>query len=293
MPSPHLDALNRDGFVLIPSLLSPSQLTSLRAASEQAVTTARSGAWPWVRTLPKQFPPWTIPAGQNPAADGIWGVQFLMHPSLPASQLFTSHYFSEPVIAIVKELLQCEDSDLVMELFNLLVRPDRDFELRWHRDDIPATASAAEELARLSEPAWHAQWNLALYDDDSLIVVPGSHKRARTQAERDAGPFEKGIPGEARVQVKAGDAVFYDNNILHRGVYDCAKERMTLHGSMGHRGGSVLRARNVLQHGIGEWVKDVDLAGLEGEERRRAESMRESLLRMGVENSEVGFSLEG
>ncbi|KAI9051229.1 hypothetical protein LZ554_005330 [Drepanopeziza brunnea f. sp. 'monogermtubi'] len=291
--STHLESLTRDGFVLIPSLLTPSQIATLRAASTEVITTARAGNWPFVRTLPKQFPPWPIPAGANPAENGIWGVQFLMHPHLPNSKTFVSNYFSTPIISVVKELLECEDEDLVMELFNILVRPDRDFELRWHRDDIPSTATAEEELERLREPAWHAQWNLALWDDDSLIVVPGSHKRARTEIERDADPFEKGIPGEIRVQMKAGDVVFYNNNILHRGAYVSGKERMTLHGSMGHRKGSLLRARNVLQHGIGEWVADIDLSGLEGEERHRAESMRERLIQLGADNTDVGFSLEG
>ncbi|KAE8453728.1 hypothetical protein EG329_009239 [Mollisiaceae sp. DMI_Dod_QoI] len=288
-----LDSLNRDGFVLIPSVLTPEQLSTLRSASAETISLARSGNWPYVRTLPKQFPPWTIEPGANPAAGGIWGVQFLMHPSLPNSSTFVKSYFSSGITDVVKELLECEDEELVMELFNILIRPDRDFELRWHRDDIPATASAEEELERLREPAWHAQWNMALYDDDSLIVVPGSHTRARTQVERNAGPFEKGLPGEIKVRMKPGDVVFYNNNILHRGAYVSTKERMTLHGSMGHVGGSRLRSRNVLQHGIGEWVEQVDFSALDEAERKRADGMRERLIKMGRESGDVGYSLEG
>ncbi len=246
-----------------------------------------------MRTLPKQFPPWTIPDGSNPAEQGIWGVQFLMHPSLPESATFVNNYFSSPIINVVKQLLQCSDEDLVLELFNLLIRPDRDFELRWHRDDIPSTATAEEEMERLGKPAWHAQWNLALWDDESLIVVPGSHARARTEAERKAGPFETGLPGEIKVDMHAGDIVFYNNNILHRGKYDSSVERMTLHGSMGHCGGSKLRARNVLQHGIGEWVADIDLNVLNENERIRAEGMRQRLVEMGDQGGNVGYSLEG
>jgi hypothetical protein len=216
-----------------------------------------------------------------------------MHPSLPNSATFVQQYFSSATIDIVKELLQAEDGDLLLELFNLLVRPDQDFELVWHRDDIPPTATAEEEEERLKKPAWHAQWNMALYDDESLIVVPGSHVRARTDAERRAGPYETGLPGEMKVKMKAGDVVFYNNNILHRGAYNCEIERMTLHGSMGHVKGSALRARNVLQHGIGEWVGSIDLSGLEGDERTRAEGMRERLVKMGKESGPVGFSLEG
>ncbi|CAL3968739.1 hypothetical protein PZA11_004730 [Diplocarpon coronariae] len=293
MSTLYRDSLNRDGFVLIPSVLTSEQLTTLRHASADVISAARSGSWPWVRTLPKQFPPWNIEPGKNPAEGGIWGVQFLMHPDLPQSKTFVSNYFSTPMISIIRQLLECEDEDLVMELFNLLIRPDRDFELTWHRDSIPATASSEEELERLRQPAWHAQWNLALYDDESLIVIPGSHKRARTQVERDADPLEKGLPGEVRVKMKAGDVVFYNNDILHRGAYVSSRERMTLHGSMGHRAGSRLRARNVLQHGIGEWVEKIDLSDLNGEERMRAEAMRERLITMGANNTDVGYSLEG
>jgi len=49
----------------------------------------------------------------------------------------------------------------------------------------------------------------------SLIVIPGSQKRARTQEERDADPFAHYLPGQKVVAMKSGDVVFYNNNILH------------------------------------------------------------------------------
>lgn len=281
-----LTSLNRNGYVLITSILTPSQLATLRSACHQVTALARANKWPHIRTLPKQFPPWP-----SDPSNGIWGVQHLMHPDLPGHNLFSESYFSNTVIDIVKELLECEEGDLVMELYNLLVRPDRDFELRWHRDDIAETASADEEMERLKEPAWHAQWNVALYDDSSLVVVPGSHQRARTDAERNADPFEKHLPGQKVLEMKAGDIVYYNNNILHRGVYDCGVERMTLHGSMGHVAGSRLRARNVLQHGVGEWVERCDFSEMELEGlRRRAESMRKRLLDSGRGAGDVGYA---
>ncbi len=182
----------------------------------------------------------------------------------------------------------------------MLVRPDpQAFALQWHRDDVPWSASAEEETSKLggTEPAWHTQWNLPLYDDDSLVVVPGSHARARTSQEREADLYDlngKPMPGQVRVELKAGDVAFYDNNILHRGVYDSKKERMTLHGSVGHRKGSRARARNVLQHAVGDWVEQCDFGCLgEGEQREMAEGMRERLVEMGRENGDVGFSLTG
>jgi hypothetical protein len=278
-------SLSHNGFVVVPSGLDYPALSSLRTASDHITSLAREGRWPHIRTLPRQFPPWPC----DPSL-GIWGVQQLMNPSLPGHELFTKTYFSKTILATVKQLLgpDCRDEDLVMELFNLLVRPDADFELRWHRDDIPPAASDKEELARLGKPAFHAQWNMALYEDESLILVPGSHCRARTRIEREASPYE-GLPGEIRVRLVPGEIAFYNNNILHRGAYKCSVERMTLHGSMGHVQGGGLRARNVLQHGR-EWIGKVDLTGLGEKERAVAEGMRDRLVALGSEYEETGFS---
>ncbi|KAK1765418.1 phytanoyl-CoA dioxygenase [Phialemonium atrogriseum] len=289
-----LDRLNRDGFVVIPSAIPPPQVAALRSAAQHSAAHARAGNWPHVRTLPKQFPPWPV-SGPNPAAPGIWGVQGLLHPDMPGREAYTSLYFSDAILAPTRELLGCEDDALVMELCNLLVRPDRDFELRWHRDDVPDSATADEEVARLlgSGPARSAQWNLALYDDESLVVVPGSHRRARTDEERAAGPYEPVLPGQVVVRLAAGDAVFYNNNILHRGVYDSGRERMTVHGSAGHVDGAAERARNVLQHGCRDWIDRCDFGFLDEGTRAKAEKMRERLIRMGREHGDVGYSLEG
>lgn len=279
--------LERDGFVTVPNALSDSDLQSLRACCHRSASLARIGQWPYFRTLPKQFPPWTDDASQ-----GIWGVQHLLHPDINDGDEYAASYFNDTVVDSVCALLQCERSQLVMELYNLLVRPDRDFALRWHRDDIAPELPAAEELARLQEPMLHAQWNLALYDDASLVVVPGSHKRARTDMERTADPWEDNMPGQKVVKMQAGDLVFYNNNILHRGVYDSKSERMTLHGSMGIVGADPARARNILQHGIGDWAVKRDFARLIPHQAELAEAMKERLIAMGS-GKELGFFSAG
>lgn len=122
----------RDGFVVVPSGLGEEQLEELRTASKDVARLARDGKWPHIRTLPRQFPPWP-----SDPSYGIWGVQHLMHPDMPGHELFTKSYFNDSTIATVQELLGgCSEDELVMELYNLLVRPDDDFELRWHRDDV-------------------------------------------------------------------------------------------------------------------------------------------------------------
>ncbi|KAJ8109691.1 hypothetical protein OPT61_g7274 [Boeremia exigua] len=279
------EALDRDGFVILSANLFPSfDLDALQTAAARLSTAARTGQWPYIRTLPKQFPPWP----QDPS-NGIWGVQHLLHPSNPDHDLFAASYFDAELLKYVAALIQCEEDQLTMELYNMLVRPERDFELRWHRDDVSASATPEEELERLKRPGHHAQWNLALYEDSSLVLVPGSHKRARTEEERSADPYAKSLPGQITVRLQAGQVAFYNNNILHRGIYDSRKERMTLHGSIGTIKAGSERARNVLQHGVGEWAKDDDFSGLDPSMQERAREMRQRLTELGRENEDVGF----
>ncbi|KAF1833114.1 hypothetical protein BDW02DRAFT_399152 [Decorospora gaudefroyi] len=282
------EALDRDGFVVLSASLFPSfDLDTLRAAASGITAAARSGQWPYIRTLPKQFPPWP-----QDASNGIWGVQHLLHPTNPEHITFAKTYFDSELLKYVSVLIGCCEDDLTMELYNMLVRPERDFSLRWHRDDMPATATAEEEEERLKKPAHHAQWNLALYDDSSLVLIPGSHVRARTDVERAADPYEAHMPGQITVKLKAGEVAFYNNNILHRGVYDSTKERMTLHGSIGTTQAGIQRARNVLQHGVGVWAKQLSFDDFEPEMAERAKMMRERLDEMGNMSGDVGYFAE-
>ena len=64
----------------------------------------------------------------------------------------------------------------------------------------------------------------------------------------------------------------------------------TLHGSMGHVKGGRDRARNVLQHGCGEWVDQVDFGAMEGKDREVAEGMRKRLVELGRVSGDIGYS---
>lgn len=311
----YLEDLQQDGFVLIPSLLPPHLLLAAQATSKYLVSRARTGGfWPHVRTVPKQYPPW--PKFESPDQKlNIWGVQHLLHPELHRLRdVYAEIYFANEILSVVRQLLAdpktmvpVDDSDVVMELFNLLISPaqNHDFELEWHRDDIKPDVTPETEARLLAEKTpggrqLHAQYNLALFEDESLIIIPGSHRRVRTEAERSAGAYDE-IPGQMTVKLKPGDVVFYDSNILHRGTYKGIDDttqlgRMTLHGSVGLQGFGEERSRQVLQHGVGEWIDKEEAAFSAIEDptkKKRAETMRQALIEMGRGKSDVGYSLVG
>ena len=101
------DTYDRDGFVLVPNLVSPTQLSELRAACARVVKKTRRGEWQHRRLVGKQFPPY---GDTNPDS---WGVQHVMHPALD-EPAFVRWYTSDAVVNVVKQLLTCEEGDLEM-----------------------------------------------------------------------------------------------------------------------------------------------------------------------------------
>ncbi|ETW76383.1 hypothetical protein HETIRDRAFT_389387, partial [Heterobasidion irregulare TC 32-1] len=249
MTRPIKETFDAQGFVIIPNLVPSDLRVELEQASENVISKTRSGAWQHRRVVGKQFPPY--------GNDGVdsWGVQHVMHPDL-GEPAFANWYSSHKLREAVKELLGCSDDDLQMELFNLLINPEsHEFALRWHRDDVKATASEEEEREALA--VWHhgIQWNTALYEDSCLFVVPESHKSPRTNEQRSQSstpdpPVDPlTMPNAIRVTLQPGETVFYNNNILHCATYNSQAKRATLHASMGDTRGGAARARNILQHG--------------------------------------------
>jgi len=137
------------------------------------------------------------------------------------------------------------------------------------------------------------QWNTALYEDDCLYVVPGSHKVPRTPEQRvhssspDPPKNPLDMPGSIRVTLAPGETVFYNSNILHCGTYTSRKPRATLHACMGSTQGGSSRARNVLQHGLDWMESEAFKEGLSA----RGREMLERTLKMKNETGDVGFSL--
>ena len=75
------------------------------------------------------------------------------------------------------------------------------------------------------------QWNIPLYDDDVLWIVPGSHRRLNTARENQELLNDPRAPLSSCMQVrlKAGDGVMYINTILHWPSNYSTKLRRIIH----------------------------------------------------------------
>ena len=96
-----------NGFVIIPSLISPDLFDDLVHACDAVVARTREGKWPHRRVVGKQFPPY------DSADPDSWGVQHVMHPEL-GQKAFAQYYTSKAMRDAAKELLQCDDDNLQM-----------------------------------------------------------------------------------------------------------------------------------------------------------------------------------
>ncbi|KAH9984914.1 hypothetical protein BJV77DRAFT_1062082 [Russula vinacea] len=238
------------GYVIVPGLLTPSEHADLLAATDRVVACTRSGSWPHARVVGKQFPPYGV-------GDDIWGVQHAMHPAL-GEPSFARWYAGTQTVQYPCEPCRSE------------------FALCWHRDDIKGSVSEDEERAALT---------VRHYGDVSLYVVPGSHRVLRTAAQRSlsndtAAPADPlAMPGAIGVNLRVGETVFYNNNILHCALYSPNRPRATLHACIG------------IRHDL-EWMKEEafrESLNLKGRQ------MLERLVRMQevYHGKEIEYSLEG
>ena len=138
----------------------------------------------------------------------------------------------------VSRQLLCAPEAALLAMF-MLCSPVRDHgPAKWHRDLHPVDQAPLRGLQAdmLENAPGLVQWNIPLYDDDVLWVVPGSHRRLNTDAENrqlQADP-KVPLPNAIPVELNAGDGVVYTNTILHWGSNYSTKLRRTIH--MGYRG---------------------------------------------------------
>ena len=142
-------------------------------------------------------------------------------------------WFHENTLGVARQLL-CHPEPLVAGM-HLMCSPARDHgPAAWHRDIHPIDMAPLANLQAdlLENGPRYLQWNIPLYDDNVLWVVPGSHRRLNTEAENQQllQDNTKPLPGSIPVELKAGDAVVYINLLFHQGNNYSTKLRRTIHG---------------------------------------------------------------
>ena len=140
----------------------------------------------------------------------------------------------EPNIqGISTELLSIDDG-AVTEMM-MMCNPSRDHgPAKWHRDLHPIdTAPLQGYIDDIVEGGpRYVQWNIPLYDDNVLWVVPGSHTRLNTEKENEQmleDPCQP-VPNAVQTHLEAGDGVVYILPLLHWGSNYSETLRRTIHG---------------------------------------------------------------
>ncbi|MEE2657717.1 MAG: phytanoyl-CoA dioxygenase family protein [Candidatus Latescibacterota bacterium] len=223
--------LLRDGFVVVKEVVPPAQLDALRTAFETIVGRQREQ---WRRERKPADPP-----------EGVWEIG-----AQPRVSGFDRHVHDAETAIAVEWCLDAEHGPLtvsrrIMEApdvaptaYMLMCSPQADHgPAAWHRDIHPidqAPLCALEQDLFANGPGY-LQWNIGLYDDDVLWVVPGSHRRPNNEDENEQLRRDNRapLPGGQQVRLKAGDGVAYTNTILHWGSNYSRKLRRTVH--LGYR----------------------------------------------------------
>ena len=226
--------LNRDefletGYLIVKEAVPRDKLAHVRQAYETLVNRQREN--------------WKAERAEGDPPGGVWEtapqprLQLSTRPlvnqidreTAPAVEV----WLEENIHGVSTELLNVADG-AVTEMM-MMCNPVRDHgPAKWHRDLHPIDTAPLQgyiDDIREGGPRY-VQWNIPLYDDSVLWVVPGSHLRLNTPEENElmlADP-RRPLPNGVQTHLEAGDGVVYILPILHWGSNYSPKMRRTVHG---------------------------------------------------------------
>jgi ectoine hydroxylase-related dioxygenase (phytanoyl-CoA dioxygenase family) len=220
-PAPTLTDADRQrfleqGFLILRGIITPAWLASLRRDYETAVErfqAANPEDWAGSAQPRLHLTQEGLIDDANRGAVQLWSDERLLAVS--------ARMLAVPDPAVTEMMLMCNP------------RVDHG-PANWHRDVHPydmAPLGVLQDDLRENGPRY-VQWNIPLYDDSVLWVVPGSHRRLNTEAENRqlAENACAPLPGGVPVELRAGDAVIYVNYLLHWGSNYSSTMRRTIHG---------------------------------------------------------------
>lgn len=227
MPIDRADFIE-DGFLILREVIPPHLLDPLRHCFESLVEGQK-------RLWQQERQPNDPPGGQwqTGAQPRLVGFESLIDKS------------TAPAVEFCLGLSTLQASQAIMGAPNaaphrlmLMCSPQQDHgPAAWHRDIHPIDQAPLNGLQQdlLANGPGYLQWNIPLYDDKVLWVVPGSHRRSNTAAENAqlADDPRVPLPHSIPVELNAGDGVVYTNTILHWGSNYSTRTRRTIH--LGYR----------------------------------------------------------
>ena len=217
-----------DGFVIVPEAVPAALLDEVRSSCEKLVDRQREI---WSSERREGDPPGGLwETGRQPRL--VAYERLLDADTAPALEFL----YGETTLGVSRRIMGAPDTAPTM--FMLMCNPVEDHgPAEWHRDIHPidqAPLRGLEQDLQANGPGY-LQWNIPLYDDDVLWVVPGSHRRPNSAEENEQLLTDRKVPlpGGMQVKLKAGDGVAYTNTILHWGSDYSSKLRRTVH--LGYR----------------------------------------------------------
>ena len=224
------DQFLEEGYVILRQVIPPQQLAELQQAYELLVERQKVI---WAREREPHDPP-----------GGVWetNAQPRLNLEALAGQIdavtvsAVEIWLHENMQGVSSRLLGVEDAAVTQMM--LMCNPVRDHETAdhrgWHRDFYPPHTAPLQGYTDdiLENGPRYVQWNLPLYDDSVLWVVPGSHVRFNTEAENAAlnADASTPLPGAIQTHLAAGDGAAYILPLMHWGSRYNANMRRTIHG---------------------------------------------------------------
>ena len=211
------ETFNTEGYVIV-DVLTEQEVADFRVLMDALISPEVRSADTEKRSSSFQH------LGDEIADFGKEARQYYFHLLTKAGTQPILHAFHHPVILNTVESLL--GPNLIVNNASILAaNVGTEYSLGWHRDVIQIPQDQIQDWF-FSPHRFHnsVQINLPLVDENSLWVVPRSHHRPNTPGENAAfagskhyAPVGAEMPGGIPVPLKAGQAVLYNNNLIHRG----------------------------------------------------------------------------
>jgi len=215
------ELLQTFGLLTFSGFLRPAEISQLRAAAE----TVRDA---YHRHVDACRPNLQQSTCMRFVEEPIW------HPDDQSHRLALMEYGADA--RFVGSVEQCLQGPAMYCSSSLFINPRSDsHDGDWHRDlQFIFYGDEAKVQEHVSGPVRGVQFQIALYDGDDVEYVPYSPTRYDSPEEyrvrvSDGGAHAReAMPHAIRVRQRAGDALLFNPNGLHRGRYHADKPRLTL-----------------------------------------------------------------